>query len=1074
MKRWGIGVAVGLAALGGWWAWDGQRDVQRFEGGPDMRSLKSVRAFVAHLKDEARRKGLSEEAAGVDYYEAYEFFLDERVNPGADSIDMDAYERAIEHRNAMPAADLSGAGGPKTMSGKWSFIGPKNMDVPYRTYYGVRPIAGRINALAYDPNNANTLYAGAGNGGVFRSTDGGTTWSTLNTDTWDYLTVSSLAIDPANSNVIYVGTGDHHGGVPYGMGIMKSTNGGSTWTNYGKAQFGNNAVSEIVIDPANSQHVTITVGRGAAGSGAIWNSTDGGATWNPTNAPAGDWRGLSISTSNGGTRTYYAVGASGLYKSTSGATWSAVTTPFVSGYDVACSRRTSGDGPLTLYVLDCSNKKVWRTVDGGANWDDMSVGFPNGSSNYNWSQSTYDFWIGCSTNGTDDNVFVGLITVVASPNRGATWTDIGQTYTGTALIHNDQHSFANHPTDPNQCLVGADGGAWKCTYNPGTGTASFTGIAGQMGVAMFYAMAAHPTDPTRVLGGTQDNASPNANGDLANWNCRWAGDGGFCAINQNNPQEQYSTSQSLSIYRTANEWANFSEITPTKTGENSAFIAPIALANNQTDLYALTNRFRKRVAGTWNGAGTGAVISAASTGRCIATSPNDATRLYTGAPSGEVWMCTNAPTASSWTQINSGTTSLPNRTVKDISVSPSNASDILVAVVGTGTGHLWRCRDTQAGTRNWEDASGTGLTALPDTPANTIERDPYDPENTWYVGNDLGVFMTTNAGNTWMNMTAPLGLPNVRVNDLVANPTQGYLYAATYGRGMWRIKIASLGVLNLAMPYANCVGGFAFTSYVYLTGYAPTGGAVVTLSSSNTNALTVPATVNIGEGKSVVTFTATSKPVATTQAVTVTASYNGTQKTDSLNVVPPSVITLRVTPNYCTGGDTLSGLVQLNGAAPAGGRVVTLVSNNAAATVPASVTVIQGAKTASFSVNTTSVASVQTVTITATTPGKNVATVVTVYPLLLSGLSLNPTSVSGGNPSAGTVTLTRPAPTGGANVLLSSNKAQAAVPASTTVAAGQTQKTFNVTTTAVVSTTVATITATRGPVTKTATLTINP
>lgn len=1042
----------------------------------DFQSLRAMRSHLATLKHNAKVQGLHGEAAGTDYYESYLHFLEDRVNPGADEIDMGAYERSLEHKKQMPAADAPTGrrGGPLVVKGFWQPVGPYNMDVPYRTYYGVRPIAGRLNALAYHPTNANIIYAGAGNGGVLKSVDGGATWSSATTDTWDYLPVSSLAIDPNNPNVVYAGTGDHHGGVPYGMGIMKSTDAGATWTNYGRSDFGGNAVSRIIIDPANSSRVVITCGRGASGGGNIWYSTNAGVTWNLSNAPSGDWRGMSVSTSNGGVYTYYAVGANGIYKSTNGSTWQTVTAPFGSSYDVACSRRTSGNGPQTLYVLVPASDKIWRSVNGGSTWVDVTTGFPNGSNAYNWSQDTYDFWIGTTANGSNDNVFVGLITVASSPDSGATWADIGKTYTGSAITHNDQHCYAPHPTDPNQILTGGDGGAWKVAYSPSTNTATFTGISAKMQIAMFYAMAAHPTDSTRLLGGTQDNASPNSNGDLNNWNCRYAGDGGYCAISQTNPLIQYSTSQSLNVYRTSNEWSSFSDITPTKTGESAAFIAPIALANNQTDLYALSNRFRVRTGGAWNAAGTGQLIASSGTGRSIGICPSDSSRVYTGASNGEMWMTTNAPTATSWTQINGGSPSLPTRNIRDISPSPTNANDVLVAVTGTGTGHLWRCVNTQAGTRVWTDVSGSGVTGLPDVPATAIARDPWDAANTWYVATDLGVFKTTNAGSTWLNMTEPLRLPNVRVYDLEASPTTGYLYAATYGRGMWRILLKQLGAFALTIPNTSGYGGRTFTSTAYITGYAPHTGATVNVSSSNPSALTVPSTVFVPAESDRVVFNITTNAVSVDTPVTVTITLNGISASDTYTVLTPTVSAVTTTPTYIAGGQSATGRVTLIAKAPAGGKIVTLSDNSGFVTTPASVAVSANATLAQFNMTSTPVTATQTVTITATTGAVSKTATLLVYQLLLSDFSVVPGTVTGGSIAQGTVTITNAAPVAGANVLISSNNLAASVPGTVTVGAGQTSKLFTVTTSTVVSSQSVTLTAKRGPVTITRTLVVSP
>ncbi len=162
-----------------------------------------------------------------------------------------------------------------------------------------------------------------------------------------------------------------------------------------------------------------------------------------------------------------------------------------------------------------------------------------------------------------------------------------------------------------------------------------------------------------------------------------------------------------------------------------------------------------------------------------------------------------------------------------------------------------------------------------------------------------------------------------------------------------------------------------------------------------------------------------------------------------------SLSSVAVNPTSVTGGSPSTGTVTLSGAAPTGGATVTLSSNNTAATVPASVTVAAGSTTATFPVTTSAVEATTTVTITGNYNGTQTATLI-VTPPALSGLSLNPASVTGGSSSTGTVTLNGAAPTGGSTITLSSGDTTVAtVPASVTVAAGSTTATFPITTTAV-------------------------
>ena len=320
------------------------------------------------------------------------------------------------------------------------------------------------------------------------------------------------------------------------------------------------------------------------------------------------------------------------------------------------------------------------------------------------------------------------------------------------------------------------------------------------------------------------------------------------------------------------------------------------------------------------------------------------------------------------------------------------------------------------------------------------------------------------SGN-WTITTAPVTTPtSVTISGM-------------YG-GAWRgvtLNVVPLTVSSLTLSPSTVGAGASSIATVTMSGVVASD-TLVSLSSSDP-AATVPPTVTVLAGASTAKFAVTTSGAGT---VAITASYGTSSASANLTVNGVSLSTVNLSPNTVVGGvSTTNNTVSLNGPAPAAGAVVTLSSSDpAVAAVPASVTVAAGSSTSpKFTITTTTLTASTPVTITATYNGISRTAVLTVGPAALNTLTLSPATISGGSPTTGnTVSLTGPAPAGGALVTLSSsNPAVAAVPASLTIPAGATTSSaFTITTTAVSGSTTVNITANYAGVSRTATLTVGP
>ncbi len=288
------------------------------------------------------------------------------------------------------------------------------------------------------------------------------------------------------------------------------------------------------------------------------------------------------------------------------------------------------------------------------------------------------------------------------------------------------------------------------------------------------------------------------------------------------------------------------------------------------------------------------------------------------------------------------------------------------------------------------------------------------------------------------------------------------------------VRYVPVPLSTLSMSPTSVLGGYSSQGTVTLSGAAPSGGVVVSLSSDTPSVADVPATVMVPAGGTSATFMITTFPVAGSTSLAITADDGVNQKTEVLTVTPPALNALSISPTSIVGGSSSQGTVTLSGAAPNGGSVVLLSCDNPVASVPASITVPAGSTSTSFTITTTAVAGPTSATITAVYGGITKTGVLTVTPSAVSSLSMSQTSVLSNDSAEGTVTLIGAAPSGGSVVLLSSNNASvASVPASITVPAGSTSATFTITTYQVAGSTPVTITANYGSI-MTATITVIP
>ncbi|MGI8746671.1 MAG: IPT/TIG domain-containing protein [Bryobacteraceae bacterium] len=740
---------------------------------------------------------------------------------------------------AIQALDQMDRARPKlraatTDAANWVPIGPRPTD--QGTAYVT---AGRVNAIAIDPRDNNTVYIGAAEGGVWKTTDGGNTWTPL-TDDQPSLANGSIALDPSNPDIVYAGTGEENfaGDSYYGAGILKSTDGGASWKNI-VGPFLRAMIGTIAVHPTNGQIVLCTTASG------VWRSIDGASNWSRVLGTAGSGfaAGTSLVFDPVTPNTVYAAlgstggsSANGVYKSTdAGLTWKlsggSGTNAIPSSNVGRIAMALAPSNPSTLYVAIQDSSTIansgrgpllgiWKSTDSGGTWNQLSNAPAAAFGDLLW----YSNVLAVSPQDPD-LLFAGALGIYRTRDGGATWQILPPTGPNNTQIHVDQHAFAFTP-DGTRIYIGNDGGVYSTT-NAGNTIVNWTTLNDQLAITQFYpGMSLDPLRPDFALGGTQDNGTQRYTGNPS-WENIACGDGSWAAIDPAVPTNLYGACQKISINKTLDGGNTFfRSIYGLDQTDTTQFIAPLVLdPSNPQTLYFGTFRVWQ----TRDGAGRWVPISpdlTRGTGgsiKTIAIAPSDSKVLYAGASDGRIQVTENASegTGATWSIRSTG---LPRRAVTQIAVDPTDSATAYAtfsgfSINGDGLGHVFRTTDRGA---SWTAINGN----LPDIPANDIVVDP-DVPDTLYLATDAGVMVTNSGGGTWSSVGS--FLPRVVVSSLVLHRQSRILRAATHGRSVWDIAVplqsASLHpALSAVSPATANAGAASLTITLTGSGFVP--GAV--------------------------------------------------------------------------------------------------------------------------------------------------------------------------------------------------------------------------------------------------------
>jgi hypothetical protein len=686
---------------------------------------------------------------------------------------------------------------------------------------------GLVSAIAINPNNPNIMYMGTAGGGLWRSNDGGTTWTPL-FDRQLSLGIGEpggIAIDPNNTDIVYAGTSSRINRQPQ-AGLFKSTDGGASWIllgsgypagNTGNAiQFVNQSINVVIVDPANSSVAYLGCTSG------VFVSNDGGQNWTAGAGASGDARSLVLdTTSPAGSRILYAgLSSIGVVQSTDGGrNWTQIlsaSTPVVASalcptppcsparsigkYIVALAPPASPPNPAGVQVLYVTMQGrpvnlppkptdapdpvgVFVSTNQGGTWTQQAAtGMPtNTQGGYSFNMAVDPASPG---DGINDILYFGTVNQSKS-------TDSGVSFSAKNALHSDTHSWAFIPQpSPNPSIVfcGNDGGLDKSTDGGSTWTPR---NSGGLQTGLFYNIDSKPDATASVtVGALQDNkVETTKGGTLLGWLATDGGDGWDVAYDATIAGQVYASSGFYSSpctqvhLLTGDATAFAANITPWGTTTDAGcYLAPVTTDPTTGGIVYVSgsqNLWQSRNAGTsWRilspFAGTGNVDVAAANGNNVVIAVGNQVFVSTNSLAATVGL----PTGVTFTNI---TRNLPSRNVARALFDPNDPTVIYAVLGGFNgggagqSGHVFR---TTIGATSWTDISP----AL-DLPFNAIALDGTDTPTTIYAGTDLGVIRSVDNGATWYVLD-DIHFPRAPVLDL--NLRAGVLRAATYGRGVFQ------------------------------------------------------------------------------------------------------------------------------------------------------------------------------------------------------------------------------------------------------------------------------------------------
>ncbi len=692
---------------------------------------------------------------------------------------------------------------------------------------GPAVMGGRISDIALDPDNPWTFYVATAHGGLMKTTDNGGSFANV-TEKEGVPSTGAVAVAPSNAKVVWLGTGEANdrNSAGWGKGVYRSTDGGSTWIKAGLEN--SRTIARIVVHPTDPNTAYVAAG------GDLWNpsaergvykTTDGGKTWKPIlQAPAPDADnvgGGDVALDPQHPDTVYAVlyarrrtpwsfiagpdatggkDLGGIFKSTdAGATWKKLANGLPGGTGRIGLAVYARDPKIVYAVVqsaeggtsnidDVTSKAggVFRSDDGGETWQRQS---PLNPRPFYFSQIRVD-------PSNDKTVYVLGFMLHVSEDAGKTWRE-----DRFKNVHSDCHALAIDARNSKRILLGTDGGLYQ-SYDAAAHWAHVNTVA----LGEYYRISVDNRTPYRICGGLQDNL---------NWlgpsltlskdgivNSDWiniqGGDGFYCVFDPDDPDIVYAESQSGEAHRLNLASGAVKGIKPAPAEGQAAFRfhwdSPLIPSRHAKDtmylagnrVFALTNHGERwkaispdlsaqqaeRIMTTGSGAETYGVVFA------LAESPVKAGRLWAGTDDGKLWMTEDE--GGHWTDL---TGSLPAAAKGQwiARIEPGWKDEkiayLVVSAFRSGNYAPLIYRTTDSG-KTWQSVAAN---LPPDWPARVVREDPSNP-SLLFAGTENGLYVSADRGGSW----TPFGkLPPVPVDDLVVHPRDHDLVIATHGRSLY-------------------------------------------------------------------------------------------------------------------------------------------------------------------------------------------------------------------------------------------------------------------------------------------------